>query len=104
MASISATDTARLVLAGLARRVPQLVGGDELVFVDVDDTIWEVHGYAKQGAGFGYTGVRGLNALLVTISTPSSAPLITTRMWVTSRPRTRAAFSRPASTTMAVPC
>lgn len=69
--------TSRLVLAGLARRVPQLVGGDELVFVDVDDTIREVHGYAKQGAGFGYTGVRGLNALLVTISTPSSAPLIT---------------------------
>jgi hypothetical protein len=32
------------------------------VLVDVDDTIIEVHGYAKQGAGFGYTGVHGLNA------------------------------------------
>ena len=28
--------------------------------VDVDDTIIEVHGHAKQGAGFGYSGVRGL--------------------------------------------
>ena len=37
--------------------------------VDVDDTIIEVHGYAKQGAGFGYTGVRGLNALLATVTT-----------------------------------
>src|SRR3954447_19954710 len=26
----------------------------------VDDTIIEVHGHAKQGAGFGYSGVRGL--------------------------------------------
>ena len=34
-----------------------------LVCVDIDDTVIEVHGYAKQGAGFGYTGVRGLNAL-----------------------------------------
>lgn len=68
--------TSRLVLAGLVRRVPRLVGGDEVVFVDVDDTIGEVHGYAKQGAGFGYTGVRGLNALIATISTPSSAPVI----------------------------
>ena len=32
--------------------------------LDVDDTIIEVHGHAKQGAGFGYSGVRGLNALL----------------------------------------
>ena len=36
----------------------------------------EVHGYAKQGAGFGYSGVRGLNALLATISTPLAAPVI----------------------------
>ncbi len=28
------------------------------MFVDVDDTIREVHGYAKQAAGFGYTGIR----------------------------------------------
>jgi len=44
--------------------------------VDVDDTIVEVHGHAKQGAGFGYSGVRGLNALLATLATASSAPVI----------------------------
>jgi hypothetical protein len=44
--------------------------------LDVDDTIIEVHGHAKQGAGFGYSGVRGLNALLATVSTATSAPVI----------------------------
>src|SRR3954447_7600342 len=37
--------------------------------VDVDDTVVEVHGYAKQGAGFGYNRIRGLNALLATLTT-----------------------------------
>lgn len=46
------------------------------VFLDVDDTIVEVHGYAKQGAGFGYSGVRGLNALLATLATATTAPVI----------------------------
>jgi hypothetical protein len=66
----------RRLLTGLAVKVPTLIGGDDLVFVDVDDTIRAVHGYQKEGAGFGYSGVRGLNALLTTISTPSSAPVI----------------------------
>ncbi len=44
--------------------------------VDVDDTIIEVHGYAKQGAGFGYSGVRGLNALLATLTVTGRAPVI----------------------------
>ena len=44
--------------------------------VDVDDTIIEVHGYAKQGAGFGYSGVRGLNALLATATTTDTAPVV----------------------------
>jgi hypothetical protein len=67
------------LLAGLADRTP-LVGrvGDDggFVLVDVDDTIVEVHGYAKQGAGFGYSGVRGLNALLATVTTADTAPVI----------------------------
>jgi hypothetical protein len=46
------------------------------VLVDLDDTIVEVHGYAKQGAGFGYSGVRGLNAVLATVSTETVAPVI----------------------------
>jgi hypothetical protein len=51
-------------------------GAGEFVLVDVDDTIIEVHGYAKQGAGFGYTGVRGLNAMLATVTTPDTAPVV----------------------------
>ncbi|MEQ7847948.1 IS1380 family transposase [Nocardioides kribbensis] len=67
------------LLAGLAKRVPGLLPGADaegIAFVDVDDTIREVHGYAKQAAGFGYTGVRGLNIQLATISTPTAAPVI----------------------------
>jgi hypothetical protein len=63
-------------LAGLAGRTPVAAGVDELAIVDVDDTVIEVHGYAKQGAGFGYSGVCGLNALLATVSTGQAAPLI----------------------------
>lgn len=53
---------------------PSVHGGYALL--DVDDTIIEVHGHTKQGAGFGYSGVRGLNALLATLSTGGSAPVI----------------------------
>jgi Transposase DDE domain group 1 len=65
-------------LTGLGTRAPLLPGGEpgRHVLVDVDDTIIQVHGYAKQGAGFGYTGVRGLNALLATATTPGSAPVV----------------------------
>src|SRR5215216_3713080 len=66
-------------LAGLNGRTP-ILGSTSTdpasqVLVDVDDTIVEVHGYAKQGAGFGYSKVRGLNALLATVSTPQAAPV-----------------------------
>lgn len=67
----------RFVL-GLAERT-QLLGSAEdigVVMVDIDDTIVEVHGYQMQGAGFGYSGVRGLNALLATVSTERIAPVI----------------------------
>ena len=45
-------------------------------YVDVDDTVKQTYGYRKQGAGYGYTGVKGLNALIATVSTPLSAPII----------------------------
>lgn len=66
----------KAMLVALARRVPALVADSDLVFLDVDDTIREVHGYKKQGAAFGYSGVRGLNAMVAVISTPTSAPVI----------------------------
>ena len=65
------------LLAGLRARVPGLLAGsEEIAFVDVDDTVQQVHGYAKQAAAFGYTRVRGLNVQLATISTSAAAPVI----------------------------
>ena len=65
-------------LTALAAQAPQVLGDGSggRVLVDVDDTIIEVHGHAKQGAGFGYSGVRGLNALLATVTTTGSAPVV----------------------------
>jgi hypothetical protein len=63
-------------LAALAKNAPLLPGADQGVYVDIDDTIKATHGYAKQGAGYGYTGVKGLNALLAIVSTPLSAPVV----------------------------
>jgi hypothetical protein len=72
-----------IALAGLtgvlgASTVAAAVTTDDggYALLDVDDTIIEVHGHAKQGAGFGYSGVRGLNALLATLTTATSAPVI----------------------------
>src|SRR2546427_10139871 len=64
------------LLAQLHERTPALAGIDGRVLVDLDDTIVEVHGYAKQGSGYGYSGVRGLNALIATLSTAAAAPVI----------------------------
>ena len=64
-------------LTGLAEQTPLIASvAGERVMVDIDDTIIEVHGYAKQGSSYGYSGVRGLNALLATVSTSASAPVI----------------------------
>jgi len=48
----------------------------DYALLDVDDTIIEVHGHAKQGAGFGYSGVRGLNALLATLTVAGAVPVV----------------------------
>ena len=63
-------------LTELAGASPVTAGVEELAILDVDDTVVEVHGYAKQGAGFGYNQVRGLNALIATLSTQQAAPVI----------------------------
>lgn len=64
------------LLSRLAAATPLLPGADQLVFVDIDDTVRQTYGYAKQDAGPGYTGVKGLNALLAVLSTPLAAPVI----------------------------
>ncbi|MGM7671614.1 IS1380 family transposase [Microbacterium sp. A93] len=76
-----------VALAGEASIVPAPTDTG-MVFVDVDGTIIQVHGPKKQGARFGYSGVRGLNALLATVSTRASAPVV-----IAQRLRTGAAGS-----------
>jgi hypothetical protein len=55
---------------------PVVTTSPGFAFVDVDDTVIGVHGHAKQGAGFGYNQIRGLNALLATVTVPEAAPVI----------------------------
>jgi len=64
------------LLSALNDRTPVLAGIDGPVLVDIDDTIIEVHGPGKQGSGYGYSGVRGLNALITTVTTEHAAPVI----------------------------
>src|SRR5450756_3078190 len=63
-------------LAGLATRSPLLAGAGQVAYLDIDDTIKATYRYKKQGAGYGYSKVKGLNALLAVVSTPVSAPVI----------------------------
>jgi hypothetical protein len=69
----------RVLLSGLAAGVPALLAGGGsrgIAMIDIDDTVREVHGYAKQAAAYGYSGVRGLNVQVATISSPIAAPVI----------------------------
>ena len=66
-------------LVRLAARVPSLLtGAEQLAFVDIDAKIKETYGHGKQGSGFAYNGVRGLNHLVATLSSPVCAPVILT--------------------------
>ena len=65
------------LLINLSKQAPLLPGANKLAYVDIDDTVKPTYGYAKEGAGRGYSGVKGLNALLGIVSTPGSAPVIT---------------------------
>lgn len=53
-----------------------MAGIDDYALVNIADTSKEVQGYQKQGSGYGYSGVRGLNALIGIASTPKAAPSI----------------------------
>ncbi len=64
------------LLARLVAAVPLLPGVEQVTYLDLDDTVRRTYSYAKQGAGRGYTGVKGLNALLAVLSTPLAAPVI----------------------------
>ena len=62
-------------VAGLTEHTG-LIPEESVTYLDIDDTIRATFGYTKQGSGYGYTGVKGLNALLAAVSTPASAPVI----------------------------
>lgn len=64
------------LLTALAQQTPLLPGIDQVAYVDIDDTMKATYGYAKQGAGYGYNKVKGLNALIATICTPLAAPVV----------------------------
>ncbi len=64
------------LLPALAGQAPILPDAGQVCYVDLDDTVKATHGYPKQGAGYGYSGVKGLNALIATVCTPTSPPLI----------------------------
>ena len=87
------------LLTNLARHTPLLRDADQMTLIDIDDTVKATFGYAKQGAGYGYTKVKGLNALLGIISTPISAPVIAaTRLRKGSTNSTRGAARLAADT------
>ena len=63
------------VLAGLCTATPLTgIGGD--VPVAIDDSIIDVHEYAKRGPGSGHSGVRGINALIWAITVAGEAPVM----------------------------
>ncbi len=59
------------LLINLCPQAPLLPGVDQLGYLNIDDTVKPTFGYEKQGAGRGYTGVKGLDVLLATLSTPT---------------------------------
>ncbi|WP_018638835.1 transposase [Parafrankia elaeagni] len=73
----------RLSPTALTERAPLLPGAETVAFLGVDSSQRRVFGPAKQDAAFGHTKiteksllVRGLNALVTTLSTLQAAPVI----------------------------
>ncbi len=71
-------------LTGLCARVDLLPGSNERAFLDIDSLLRPVYGHTKQGASYGHTKIagrqilrKGLSPLITTISTTTSAPVIT---------------------------
>jgi hypothetical protein len=95
---------ARSLLVALADRVDLLPGADQLCFIDIDSMLRRVYGKQKQGAGFGHAKIggydvrlRGLSPLLVTLTTPTAAPVIaTTRLRAGNAASVRGAASMVA--------
>jgi|SRR5450759_1868443 hypothetical protein len=52
---------------------PLLAGAEQVAYLDLDDTVRATHGYAKQGAGYGYSGAESPAPEWTATSNPSSA-------------------------------
>ena len=63
------------LLSRLAGQAP-ILAREQTTWLDIDDTVAPTYGYAKQAAARGYPGVKGLNALVATVSTAVTAPVI----------------------------
>ena len=63
-------------LTGLNEQVTLTDPTAAVTHVDIADTIRRTYGYAKQGSGYGYCGVTGLNTLLGTVCSADRAPVI----------------------------
>jgi hypothetical protein len=84
-------------LPRLAGQAPILSGAEQIMWLGIDDTVVQTYGYAKQAATRGYTGVKGLNALVATASSPVARPVIA----ATRLRRGNARSSRGAATLVA---
>ena len=51
---------ARLVAGLAAQHAAAAATPAQIAYLDIDDTVRATYGYAKQGAGYGYSGVKGL--------------------------------------------
>lgn len=63
-------------LPALASHAPLLSSAAQIACVDIDDTVRRTYGYAKQGAGIGYSKVKGFNALIGCVSSPLARPVV----------------------------
>ncbi|GAA4910080.1 IS1380-like element ISMsm12 family transposase [Tessaracoccus lubricantis] len=64
------------LLGRLAEATGMIAVEPRVTWIDIDDTIREVHGYQKQAAAYGHTRQLGLNVQLAAISSPGVAPVI----------------------------
>ena len=85
----------------LASTILDRTGGSGPLTVDVDSSIFEVHGYLKEGARYGYRGTRGLHPLLAFVY--EQRLLLGCRLRAGNRATNDGAVSFLSETTRALP-
>jgi len=77
---------------GWPGRRPSWPGAERKVWLDLDDAVIQTYGYAKQAAGRGYTGVKGLNALVAATRLrrcPTSSTTVASQVTSLNQPSSR---------------